>query len=88
MSVDLGNNEIPLHSEASFSPSWPEIIWFYCSSPSKKSGFTTVVDGVKVYENLKISTKKFFLENQTFVYMYLQTLFHIHLQIKYHHKII
>lgn len=64
MSVDLGNNEIPLHSEASFSPSWPEIIWFYCSSPSKKSGFTTVVDGVKIYENLKISTKKFFLENQ------------------------
>lgn len=64
MSVDLGNNEIPLHSEASFSPSWPEIIWFYCAVPSKKSGFTTIVDGVKIYENLSLSTKKFFLENQ------------------------
>ena len=64
MSVDLGNEEIPLHSEASFSPSWPEIIWFYCSIPSIKSGFTTVVDGIKVYDNLKLSTKKFFLANQ------------------------
>ena len=64
MSVDLGNNGIPLHSEASFSPSWPEIIWFYCSLAPKKSGFTTIVDGVKVYENLSLSTKKFFLENQ------------------------
>ncbi len=64
MSVDLGNSEIPLHSEASFSPSWPEIIWFYCSTPSKKSGFTTIIDGVKIYENLSLSTKKFFLANQ------------------------
>ena len=29
--VDPGNKEMPLHSEASYSPSWPEIIWFYCN---------------------------------------------------------
>ena len=25
-----------LHSEASFSPSWPEIVWFYCNKAPKK----------------------------------------------------
>ena len=39
--VDEGNQEMPLHSEASYSPSWPEIIWFYCVKPPKKSGWTT-----------------------------------------------
>jgi len=28
--VDYGFGEIPLHSESSFSPNCPEIIWFYC----------------------------------------------------------
>ena len=26
--------EMPLHSEASYSPSWPEIIWFFCITAS------------------------------------------------------
>jgi len=24
---------VDLHSEASFAPAWPEIIWFYCITP-------------------------------------------------------
>ena len=28
--VDYGNEEMAFHSEASFAPSWPEIVWFYC----------------------------------------------------------
>jgi len=63
-SVDLGNDEMALHSEASFSPSWPEIVWFYCSKAPKKSGFTTLCDGIQIYKNLTSSTKKFFLKNQ------------------------
>ena len=40
--VDLGYQEIKLHSEASFSPARPEIIWFYCLKPPKEnSGKTT-----------------------------------------------
>ena len=27
---------MPLHSEASYSPSWPEIVWFYCHQAPKK----------------------------------------------------
>lgn len=61
--VDLGYNEMALHSEASFSPSWPDILWFICISASKKSGFTTICDGTKIYEKLDYKTKQFFLKN-------------------------
>ena len=27
--VDYGFEQVDLHSEASFSPSWPELIWFF-----------------------------------------------------------
>jgi len=61
--VDLGYQEIKLHSEASFSPACPEIIWFYCVKPPKKnSGKTTFCDGVKLWEKLSGTTKKFFLQ--------------------------
>ena len=62
--VDPGKLEMPLHSEASYSPSWPEIIWFYCNLAPKKSGQTTVCDGQSIYKNLSSAEKKFFLENQ------------------------
>lgn len=61
--VDEGLMEMPLHSEASYSPSWPEIIWFYCVKPPKKSGWTTICDGKKIYQDLSTKTKKFFLAN-------------------------
>ena len=62
--VDPGNKEMPLHSEASYSPSWPEIIWFYCNKAPLNSGSTTIFDGQKVYKNFRSEIKKFFLENQ------------------------
>ena len=62
--VDEGKKEMPLHSEASYSPSWPEIVWFYCHQAPKKSGFTTICDGKMVYKNLSLKTKEFFLKNQ------------------------
>ena len=62
--VDPGNMEMPMHSEASYSPSWPEVIWFYCNIAPKKSGMTTLSDGVSIFKKLKASTKNFFLKNQ------------------------
>lgn len=62
--VDAGNQRIDLHSEASFSPSWPEIIWFYCINPAKKSGKTLLCDGVKLWNSLALDTKNFFLSTQ------------------------
>ena len=48
--VDPGIREMPLHSEASYSPSWPEIIWFYCNKAPKNSGSTTISDGQTIYK--------------------------------------
>ena len=63
--VDVGYQKVDLHSEASFSPAWPEIIWFACISPSSRaSGKTILCDGIKLWERLETSTKKFFLRNQ------------------------
>lgn len=62
--VDPGNKEMPLHSEASYSPSWPEIVWFYCNKAPKKSGLTTISDGQTIYKKFSLPLKKFFLENQ------------------------
>ncbi len=62
--VDYGNNEMALHSEASFSPNWPEIVWFFCNiPPPKNSGPTTFCDGIKLWDSLTIETKNFFLTN-------------------------
>ena len=58
--VDSGIMEMPLHSEASYSPSWPEIVWFYCNTAPSKSGQTTVCDGRAIYKNLSSNTKNFF----------------------------
>ena len=61
--VDLGNHFIPLHSEASFTYSCPELIWFYCSKTDKSSSPTTICDGKKLWNELENSTKQFFLKN-------------------------
>ena len=62
--VDPGNKEMPLHSEASYSPSCPEIVWFYCNKAPANSGYTTICDGQNIYKKFNFELKKFFLENQ------------------------
>ena len=61
--VDHGFNEVDLHSEASFAPSWPEIIWFYCIAPNSKGGATTLCDGSLLWQKLSLEAKEFFLAN-------------------------
>lgn len=61
-SVDIGNHEIPLHSESSFTNTCPEIMWFYAVSVEKKNSTpTTICDGIKVWENLPLKFKERFL---------------------------
>ncbi len=62
--VDSGKVEIFLHSEASYSPSWPEIVWFYCNKPPLKNGQTTVCDGNSVFNKFDYELKNFFLSNE------------------------
>ena len=61
--VDHGFDEVDLHSEASFAPSWPEIIWFYCVTPNINGGATTLCDGTVLWKKLSLEAKKFFLSN-------------------------
>lgn len=63
-SVDVGSQEIPLHSETSFSPAQPQLLWFYCSRAeigNKKT--TTYCNGHDLFQALTSSTKAFFLSN-------------------------
>ncbi|MDA7713985.1 TauD/TfdA family dioxygenase [Candidatus Pelagibacter sp.] len=63
--VDSGLKKIDLHSEASFSPSVPDLIWFICiSPPQKKGGKTILCDGIKLWDSLDLKTREFFLANQ------------------------
>lgn len=60
--VDEGFEKMSLHSEASFSPSWPEILWFFCKKPPTKYGETTFCDGIQLWNILSQKAKNFFLE--------------------------
>lgn len=56
--------DMSLHSESSYCPDWPEIIWFFCNEFTKDGkGFTTICDGIKLWDNLSYETKNFFLLN-------------------------
>jgi len=61
--VDVGAHAVLLHSEASFTPAWPELIWFLCMVPAQRDGATTVCDGVKAWQNLSERARNFFLLN-------------------------
>jgi alpha-ketoglutarate-dependent taurine dioxygenase len=59
--VDHGNAAVPLHSEASFAASWPEIVWFYCVTPPSSGGCTTLCDGIKLWRGLSEGSRAAFL---------------------------
>tara|TARA_B100001175_G_C19485082_1_gene629281 strand:- start:488 stop:1402 length:915 start_codon:yes stop_codon:yes gene_type:complete len=62
--VDKGRVEIFIHSEASYSPSWPEVVWFYCNNPPIKHGQTTICDGNNIFKQFDAELKKYFLANE------------------------
>ena len=59
--VDYGLEEGNLHSESSFSPSFPEIVWFYCHVPPTTGGETILCDGIKLWNSLSSKTKVFLI---------------------------
>lgn len=48
---------VPAHGEMYYMEKRPDLIWFYCASPAKKGGETTVYDAIKVYEALSDDAK-------------------------------
>lgn len=62
--VDTGNGEIRLHSEASFSPAYPKLLWFYANSVDHDTNApTTIADGVAIYHSLSRKVQAYFLVN-------------------------
>ena len=56
--------EMSLHSDGSYAPDYPEIIWFFCNEfYTNGRGCTTLCDGIKLWDNLSYETKNFFLLN-------------------------
>jgi len=56
--------EMSLHSDGSYAPDYPEIIWFFCNEFNTDGrGCTTLCDGIKLWDNLSYETKNFFLLN-------------------------
>ena len=65
LKVDYNNyEEMSLHSDGSYAPDFPEIIWFFCNEIfTNGRGSTTLCDGIKLWDNLSYETKNFFLLN-------------------------
>jgi alpha-ketoglutarate-dependent taurine dioxygenase len=59
--VDKGSDEIGLHVEAGFASLSPEIIWFYCNTPSTTGGTTTLCDGIRLWQALGKDVQRSFL---------------------------
>ena len=62
--VDYGFEQVDLHSEASFSPSWPEVIWFFCNKAPKSGGETIFCDGIELWNSFSSEIRGLFLSEQ------------------------
>lgn len=51
-SVNLGTRPFPLHPELSREPWKPDCAFFYCITPPRHGGATTICDGVAIVKNL------------------------------------
>jgi alpha-ketoglutarate-dependent taurine dioxygenase len=60
-----GNRAVPFHKELSFTPLWPDVVWFYCQQPPQSgTGETLVCDAVKLYEKLSAGTRRLFTQHR------------------------
>ena len=60
MSVTPGGQAIHLHSEMSYSPFRPDLIWFHCVTPASDGGETLLCDGINLFQKLDDGTRELF----------------------------
>ncbi len=58
--VDAGLHPLPLHSEMSYGPFYPDSMWFFCAVPPRAGGETTVCDGVALFDTLAAASREYF----------------------------
>lgn len=57
-SVNLGTRPFPLHPELSREPWKPDCAFFYCLTPPKYGGATTICDGVAIVHELPVAIRE------------------------------
>jgi TfdA family taurine catabolism dioxygenase TauD len=55
---------LPLHGEMYYLKRPPQLLWFYCATPSKSAGETTICDGAALYARLPQTAKDFFAQHR------------------------
>lgn len=48
---------VPAHGEMYYVETRPDLVWFYCATPAKEGGETTIHDAAQVYEALSEGSK-------------------------------
>lgn len=66
-SVSIGEHEIPIHSELSYTPLAPPVGWLYCQEFDCRGGQTVICDGARVADGLPAHLRALF-EKRTFRY--------------------
>jgi alpha-ketoglutarate-dependent taurine dioxygenase len=64
MGVSPGKDHFFAHSELGYSPIRPDVAWFYCQTPARVGGETTLYDGVEVLERLSAKTRELFVRKR------------------------
>lgn len=55
--------KIHLHNEMSFTPKYPDHIYFYCETPPEKGGETFIGDARKIYDDIDPKIREKFVNN-------------------------
>ncbi len=63
--VSTSGKFINLHSEGTYTQNPPELVWFYCITPSAQGGETLLCDGVKLFQKLDEDVKRIFKKKKT-----------------------
>lgn len=64
--VSTTGKAMGFHSEATYTPHPPDLIWFYCVTPSAEDGQTTLCDGVGMLSSMAAPLRDLFYEKKIF----------------------
>ncbi|SMC29903.1 Taurine dioxygenase, alpha-ketoglutarate-dependent [Andreprevotia lacus DSM 23236] len=70
-SVTPGSNFVGPHSEFSYMPFRPDVLFFYCTRPASDGGASLLWDGIRLWDQMPESSKALFM-NRSIRYQYRQ----------------
>jgi alpha-ketoglutarate-dependent taurine dioxygenase len=64
--VSTTGRPMGFHSEATYTPNPPDLVWFYCLTPAAEGGQTTLCDGVGMLSGMDAALRDLFYEKRIF----------------------